>query len=48
MIFSASGFHPTFKKKLYTDEKDAPHFGAMFDADEIRKKVIDFLKLNLK
>lgn len=27
---------------------DAPHFGAMFDADEIRKKVIDFLKLNLK
>ena len=28
--------------------QDAPHFGAMFDADEIRKKVIDFLKLNLK
>ncbi|HOW10193.1 MAG TPA: alpha/beta hydrolase [Bacteroidales bacterium] len=28
--------------------KDAPHFGAMFDVDEIRKKVIDFLKLNLK
>ena len=24
--------------------KDAPHFGAMFDADEIRAKVISFLK----
>ena len=24
--------------------KDAPHFGAMFDADEIRTKVIHFLK----
>jgi acetyl esterase/lipase len=27
--------------------KDAPHFGEMFDADEIRKKVIDFLKKEL-
>jgi len=28
--------------------KDAPHFGAMFDADDIRIKVIDFLKTSLK
>jgi acetyl esterase/lipase len=28
--------------------KDAPHFGVMFDADDIRKKVIDFLKKELK
>ncbi len=28
--------------------KDAPHFGPMFDADEIRAKVIGFLKLHLK
>ena len=28
--------------------QDAPHFGAMFDADEIRKKVIDFLTQNMK
>ena len=28
--------------------KDAPHFGAMFDADEIRAKVINFLKVQLK
>src|SRR5918993_4553794 len=27
--------------------KDAPHFGAMFDADEIRAKVINFLKKHL-
>ena len=27
---------------------DAPHFGAMFDSDEIRKKVIDFLRMRLK
>lgn len=27
--------------------KDAPHFGVMFDADDIRKKVIDFLKQQL-
>ena len=27
--------------------KDAPHFGAMFDADEIRTKVINFLKKHL-
>lgn len=27
--------------------KDAPHFGAMFDADDIRKKVIGFLKKQL-
>ena len=28
--------------------KDAPHFGAMFDTDEIRNKVITFLKTQLK
>ena len=28
--------------------KDAPHFGAMFDSDEVRNKVISFLKLHLK
>jgi len=28
--------------------KDAPHFGAMFDADDIRIKVINFFKTNLK
>jgi hypothetical protein len=28
--------------------KDAPHFGVMFDADEIRKKVIYFLMDQLK
>jgi len=28
--------------------KDAPHFGAMFDTDDIRKKVVDFLKTSLK
>lgn len=28
--------------------KDAPHFGVMFDADEVRVKVIDFLKRYLK
>ena len=27
--------------------KDAPHFGEMFDADEIRIKVLDFLKKKL-
>lgn len=28
--------------------KDAPHFGSMFDADDIRIKVIDFLKQQLE
>ena len=28
--------------------KDAPHFGEMFDADEIRSKVMSFLKKELK
>jgi len=28
--------------------KDAPHFGAMFDSDEIRNKVMNFLKMHLK
>jgi acetyl esterase/lipase len=28
--------------------KDAPHFGVMFDTDEVRNKVIDFLKKQLK
>ena len=27
---------------------DAPHFGVMFDSDEVRKKVIDFLRMQLK
>jgi len=27
--------------------KDIPHFGEMFDTDEIRSKVIDFLKKQL-
>jgi len=27
--------------------KDAPHYGVMFDADEIRNKVMDFLKKHL-
>jgi acetyl esterase/lipase len=27
--------------------KDAPHFGVMYDTEDIRKKVIDFLKKNL-
>lgn len=27
--------------------KDAPHFGDMFDADEVRTKVINFLKEHL-
>ena len=27
--------------------KDAPHFGAMFDVDEVREKVIAFLKKNV-
>jgi acetyl esterase/lipase len=28
--------------------KDAPHYGVMFDADEVRTKVISFLEKNLK
>jgi hypothetical protein len=28
--------------------KDAPRYGVMFDADDIRIKVIDFLKNQLK
>jgi acetyl esterase/lipase len=28
--------------------KDAPHYGVMFDSDEVRKKVIDFLMMKLK
>jgi acetyl esterase/lipase len=28
--------------------KDAPHYGTMFDVDEIRNKVVGFLKTNLK
>lgn len=27
--------------------KDAPHFGVMFDADEVRNKVMTFLKKHL-
>lgn len=28
--------------------KDAPHFGVMFDSDEVRTRVINFLRLQLK
>jgi hypothetical protein len=28
--------------------KDAPHFGKMYDVEEIRTKVINFLKAELK
>ena len=28
--------------------KDAPHFGVMFDSDEIRNKVVSFLRMQLK
>jgi dipeptidyl aminopeptidase/acylaminoacyl peptidase len=28
--------------------KDAPHFGVMFDSDEVRNKVMNFLRLHLK
>jgi acetyl esterase/lipase len=28
--------------------KDAPHFGVMFDSDEVRNKVINFLRMQLK
>jgi acetyl esterase/lipase len=28
--------------------KDAPHFGVMFDSDEVRNKVVDFLRKQLK
>lgn len=28
--------------------KDAPHFGVMFDSDEVRTRVVDFLRLQLK
>jgi acetyl esterase/lipase len=28
--------------------KDAPHFGVMFDSDDLRNKVINFLKVQLK
>jgi len=31
------------KNELIT-VKDAPHFAVMFDEDEVRKKVMDFLK----
>ena len=34
-------------KNELTIVKDAPHFGKMYDVDEIRLKVIDFLKSNL-
>lgn len=35
-------------KNELTIVKDAPHFGTMYDVEEIKVKVIDFLKLNLK
>jgi len=28
--------------------KDAPHYGVMFDADEVRAKVMNFLSQHLK
>jgi acetyl esterase/lipase len=35
-------------KNELTIIKDAPHFGTMYDVEEIRTKVIDFLKAELK
>jgi dipeptidyl aminopeptidase/acylaminoacyl peptidase len=28
--------------------KEAPHFGVMFDSDEVRSKVMGFLRMHLK
>lgn len=46
-LFSAWLKYYGVKNEL-TIVKDAPHFGTMYDVDEIRVKVIDFLKAELK
>ena len=46
-LFSAWLKHFGVKNEL-TIVKDAPHFGTMYDVEEISVKVIDFLKMNLK
>ena len=46
-LFSAWLKYYGVKNEL-TIVKDAPHFGTMYDVEEIRVKVIAFLKMNLK
>ena len=46
-LFSAWLNHFGVKNEL-TIVKDAPHFGTMYDVEEIRSKVINFLKAELK
>lgn len=46
-LFSAWLNHFGVKNEL-TIVKDAPHFGTMYDVEEIRTKVINFLKAELK
>jgi acetyl esterase/lipase len=46
-LFSSWLNHYGVKNEL-TIVKDAPHFGTMYDVEEIRVKVIDFLKAELK
>ena len=46
-LFSAWLKYYGVKNEL-TIVKDAPHYGTMYDVEEIRVKVIDFLKANLK
>ncbi len=46
-LFNAWLNHYGVKSEL-TIVKDAPHFGAMYDVEEIKVRVIDFLKNNLK
>ena len=46
-LFSAWLNHYGVKNEL-TIVKDAPHFGTMYDVEEIRSKVISFLKAELK
>ena len=46
-LFSAWLKYYRVKNEL-TIVKDAPHYGKMYDVDEIKNKVIDFLKMNFK
>ena len=46
-LFSAWLKYHGVKNEL-TIVKDAPHYGTMYDVEEIKVKVIDFLKVNLK
>jgi acetyl esterase/lipase len=46
-LFNAWLNHYSVKNEL-TIVKDAPHFGTMYDVEEIRNKVIGFLKAHLK